>query len=71
MGPFPFSFSVTRLSDAGGLRQALKDGQPVEPGPKALLSPLAFQSSGIGYLNVSVPRKPDDLREDQPSHPVG
>ncbi|XP_034280138.1 coiled-coil domain-containing protein 30 [Pantherophis guttatus] len=70
--PFPgFSFSVTRLSDPGGHRQALKDGQPVEPGQKALLSPLAFQSSGIGYLNVSVPRKPADFCEDQPSHPVG
>ncbi|XP_058017419.1 coiled-coil domain-containing protein 30 [Ahaetulla prasina] len=66
-----FSFSVTRLSDHGSLRQALNDGQPVEPGQKALLSPRAFQSSAIGCLNVSVPRNSADFREDQPGHPVG
>ncbi|XP_070615078.1 coiled-coil domain-containing protein 30 isoform X2 [Erythrolamprus reginae] len=67
--PFPgFSFLVPRRSDTSGLRQALKDGQPVGPSPKALLSPLAFQSSGICCLHG--PRKPPDFCKDPPSHPV-
>ncbi|KAG8142451.1 hypothetical protein E2320_006362 [Naja naja] len=68
--PFPgFSFLVTRLSDPGGLCQAIKDGQRVEPGQKALLSPLAFQSTGIGC--VDVPRNLPDFHEGEPGHPVG
>ncbi|XP_039223364.1 coiled-coil domain-containing protein 30 isoform X2 [Crotalus tigris] len=67
--PFPgFSFSVTRLSDASSLRQAIKGGQPAEPGQKALLSPLAFQSSRMGCLGVS--RNLDDLRQDEPGQPA-
>ncbi|XP_026576684.1 LOW QUALITY PROTEIN: coiled-coil domain-containing protein 30 [Pseudonaja textilis] len=68
--PFPsLSFSVTRLSDPSRLRQAIKDGQPAEPGQKALLSPLAFQTPRIGC--VDVPRNLPDFREDEPGHPVG
>ncbi|XP_015675850.1 coiled-coil domain-containing protein 30 [Protobothrops mucrosquamatus] len=67
--PFPgFSFSVTRLSDASSLRQAIKGGQPAEPGQKALLSPLAFRSSRVGCLGV--PRNPADLRQDEPGQPA-
>ncbi|KAK9392174.1 coiled-coil domain-containing protein 30 [Crotalus adamanteus] len=61
-------FSVTRLSDASSLRQAIKGGQPAEPGQKALLSPLAFQSSRMGCLGV--PRNLDDLRQDEPGQPA-
>nr|APD70905.1 phosphopantothenate-cysteine ligase [Crotalus atrox] len=61
-------FSVTRLSDASSLRQAIKGGQPAGPGQKALLSPLAFQSSRMGCLGV--PRNLDDLRQDEPGQPA-
>uniref|UniRef100_A0A8C5WQC9 Coiled-coil domain-containing protein 30 n=1 Tax=Laticauda laticaudata TaxID=8630 RepID=A0A8C5WQC9_LATLA len=62
--PFPsLSFSVTRLSEPRSLCQAIK------PGQKALLCPLAFQTPGIG--GVDVPRNLPGFGEDEPGHPVG
>ncbi|XP_063173694.1 coiled-coil domain-containing protein 30 [Candoia aspera] len=69
--PFPsFSFSVTELSDSCSLRPAIKDRQPSEPVQRALLSPLAFQTSEISYLNITIPRSPADPRKDEPGRPV-
>ncbi|KAM6435482.1 coiled-coil domain-containing protein 30 isoform 2-T2 [Liasis olivaceus] len=69
--PFPsFSFSVTRLLDSRSLCRAIEDRQPSEPTQRALRSPLSCQTSEVSYLNVAVPRKPADLREDEPGGPT-
>ncbi|XP_063001378.1 coiled-coil domain-containing protein 30 [Elgaria multicarinata webbii] len=70
MLPLPnVRFSVTGLSDSCGLLKAIQDGRTEDATERSLLSPLPFQPSEIGYLNVTSPGDTADVRKEEPSQP--
>ncbi|XP_042334564.1 phosphopantothenate--cysteine ligase [Sceloporus undulatus] len=65
--PLPnIRFSVTDLLESSGPLKAIQAGKAEDPTER---TPMPFQSSEIGYLNVASPGEPADFHKGQPSEP--